>query len=84
MTGISNVTIEKFINEREDDDFKNNFIGVFSSNQIFRFINFHKLINEKNVQHPFMIMNTDRDNKKGTHWWRFLEFYTRRDIFLFD
>ena len=84
MTGISNVTIEKFINEREDDDFKNNFIGVFSSNQIFRFINFHKLINEKNVQHPFMIMNTDRDNKKGTHWWRFLEFHTRRDIFLFD
>ena len=84
MTGISNVTIEKFINEREDDDFKNNFIGVFSSNQIFRFINFHKLINEKNVQHPFMIMNTDSDNKKGTHWWRFLEFHTRRDIFLFD
>ena len=84
MTGISNATIEKFINEREDDDFKNNFIGVFSSNQIFRFINFHKLINEKNVQHPFMIMNTDRDNKKGTHWWRFLEFHTRRDIFLFD
>ena len=84
MTGISNVTIEKFINEREDDDLKNNFVGVFSSNQIFRFINFHKLINEKNVQHPFMIMNTDRDNKKGTHWWKFLEFHTRRDIFLFD
>ena len=84
MTGISNVTIEKFINEREDDDLKNNFVGVFSSNQIFRFINFHKLINEKNVQHPFMIMNTDRDNKKGTNWWSFLEFHTRRDIFLFD
>ena len=66
MTGISNVTIEKFINEREDDDLKNNFVGVFSSNQIFRFINFHKLINEKNVQYPFMIMNTNRDNKKCT------------------
>ena len=32
MAGISNVTIEKFINEREDDDLKKNFVGVFSSN----------------------------------------------------
>ena len=35
MTGISNITVGKFINESEDDDLKNNFIGVFSSNQIF-------------------------------------------------
>ena len=47
MTGISNVTMEKLISESEDDDLKNNFVGKFSSNQIFRFINFHKLINEK-------------------------------------
>ena len=67
MTGISNVTMEKLISESEDDDLKNNFVGSFSSNQIFHFINFHKLINEKNVQYPFMIMNTDRDNKKSTH-----------------
>ena len=32
MAGISNVTIEKLINEREDDDLKKNFVGVFSSN----------------------------------------------------
>ena len=32
MAGISNVTIEKFINEREDHDLKKNFVGVFSSN----------------------------------------------------
>ena len=37
MTGISNLTIEKFINESEDGDLKNNFVGVFSSNQIFQF-----------------------------------------------
>ena len=81
MTGISNVTMEKLISESEDDDLKNNFVGKFSSNQIFRFINFHKLINEKNVQYPFMIMNTDRDNKKSTHWWRLLELHPRRNIF---
>ena len=53
MVGISNITIEKFINESEDDDSKNNFVGAFSSNQIFWFINFHKLINKKTVQDPY-------------------------------
>lgn len=53
LTGISNVSIEKYINEREDDDLKNNFVGVFSSNQLFRFISFHKLINEKKCSLSF-------------------------------
>ena len=82
MTGISNLTIEKFINESEDGDLKNNFVEVFSSNQIFQFIHFHRFINEKNVQYLFMIMNTGRVNKKGTHWWSLL--HTHRNIFLFD
>ena len=69
MTGISNVTMEKLISESEDD-------------QIFCFINFRKLIKEKNGQYPFMIMNTDRNNKKSTHWWRLLELHPRRNIFL--
>ena len=30
MTGLSNVTSEKFIYENEDDDLKNNSVGVFS------------------------------------------------------
>lgn len=59
---------ENFINESEHDDLKNNFVGVSSSNQLIQFINVHTLINEKNAQYPLMIMNTDRDNKKGTHW----------------
>lgn len=59
---------ENFINESGHDDLKNNFVGVSSSNQLIQFINVHTLINEKNAQYPLMIMNTDRDNKKGTHW----------------
>lgn len=59
---------ENFINESEHDDLKNNLVGVSSSNQLIQFINVHTLINEKNAQYPLMIMNTDRDNKKGTHW----------------
>ena len=30
MTGLSNVTSEKFIYESQDEDLKNNFVGVFS------------------------------------------------------
>ena len=55
MKALSNVTIEKCTNESEDDDLKKKsfFFWVFSSNQIFWFINFHRLINEKNMEHPF-------------------------------
>ena len=66
MSGISNFTIEKIINE-DDDDLKANFVGVFPSNHIFRFVNFSGLVKEKNAPFPFMIMNTDRKGKQGTH-----------------
>ena len=29
-------------------------------------------------------MNTDRSNKKGTHWWSFLNLHPRKEISLFD
>ena len=29
-------------------------------------------------------MNTDRSDKKGTHWWSFLNLHLRKEIFLFD
>ena len=50
-----------------------NFVSVFASNSINRFINFHNTIKEKNTTYPFVIMNTDRSDKKGTHWWRILD-----------
>ena len=56
-----------------------NFAPTFSN-----FMNFHKLVKNNNVQYPFMVMNTDRDNKNGTHWWSLLELYTHRNTFLFD
>ena len=31
-----------------------------------------------------MLMNTDRSGKKGTHWWSFLEIYSKEQTFLFD
>ena len=72
MTGISNFKIEEVVNEI-DDDLKANFVGVFPSNQTFRFLNFTQLVKEKSAPYPFVIMNTDRCGQKGTHWWSFLE-----------
>ena len=31
-----------------------------------------------------MIMNTDRSNKEGEHWWSLLEISSKQQIFLFD
>ena len=30
-----------------------------------------------------MIMNTDRDNKKGRHWWTLLELHTTINIYIY-
>ena len=39
-------------------------------------------MNEKSARYPFIIMNTDRSDKKGTHWWSFLDL--GKGIFLFN
>ena len=86
MAGISNETIEDFFEKVNDDDLKNNFIGVFPSNFINKFISFHSIIKDKpKVKYPFIIMNTDRSDKTGTHWWSFLDLHKKKkEIFLFD
>lgn len=39
---------------------------------------------EQNARCPFMISNTDRLNKDGTHWQSVLDLHARKEIFLFD
>ena len=39
---------------------------------------------EKKGRYPFIIMNTGRSNKGGTHWWSFLDLHPKKEIFLFD
>ena len=41
------------------------------------------MIKEKNTVYPFVIMNTDRSDKKGTHWWRILDLNLKKKC-LFD
>ena len=74
-----------FLKKIKDDDLKNNFIGVFPSNFIYKFISHHSIIKSKpKVKYPFIIMNTDRSDRSGTHWWSFLDLHQKKDIFLFD
>ena len=61
MAGISNITIYKFF-ENENDDLKKNFIGLYSSNSITRFINYYKIVKEKDCCYPCAIFNTIRVN----------------------
>ena len=82
MAGVSNDTIIDFF-EKETDDLKDNFVGVFPSNYVIRFISFHEMICFK-CKYLFVIMNTDRSDKNDTHWWSFLNLHDRKEIFLFD
>ena len=84
MSGISNDEVVKFFENEKDDDLKENFVGVFPSNYINKFISFHQMAREKTKKYPFIIMNTDRANEPGTHWWSFLDLHPRKEIFLFD
>ena len=42
------------------------------------------MISESGAQYPFVIMNTDQSDEKGTHWWSFLDLHPKKEIFLFD
>ena len=85
MAGIWNEAIYDFFEKIDDKDLQNNFIGVFPSNLTNKFISHHSIIKTKsNVKYPFIIMNTDRSDRDGTHWWSFLDLHPKKEIFLFD
>ena len=83
--GINNIQIENFFQKEENEDLKNNFVGVFSMDYITRYIKFHELVREKKKgKYPFAIFNTDPHNKPGTHWWSFLDIQPKKNLLLFD
>ena len=84
MGGISNFQIENDIKKIGDEDLLHNFVGVFTSNYMNRFINHSAMIEEKKGKYPFIIANTDASNKKGTHWWSILNIESRNELFFFD
>ena len=81
---ISNFQIENAIANIGDDDLVANFVGVFPSNHMNKFINHAAMISAKKGKYPFVIANTDDSSKGGTHWWSILHIEPRTDIFFFD
>ena len=82
--GISNSEIEKALKKLNNDDIDKDIIGVFSSDKMNKFINFHLSMKVKDSKYLFLISNTDRYDRKETHWWGILDIYLKTDIFFFD
>ena len=51
----------------------NNFVGVFSANQMNRFIDYKIMISEKKGKYHFIIANTGSSDKSGTHSWSIMD-----------
>ena len=83
MGGISNTQIEKAIEFTGDDDLKNNFVNVFPSNYMNKYIDHGSMIWSKG-KYPFIIANTDNSKKPGVRWWSILDIEPKTDFFFFD
>ena len=71
--GISNVQIQNAIRNIGGEDLNDNFVGVFPSNHLNKFINHAAMISEKQVKYPFVIANTDSSKKRRRYtWWSIL------------
>ena len=80
--GITSIEIEKFFDDEMNDDLKRNFMGVYSSDSITKYIKFYDITNEERAKYPFTIFNTGRENKQGTHCWSFLDIYPKERSFI--
>ena len=47
-----------------------------------KFLDFKKMM--KGKKYPFLIANTDRSDKQGTHWGSILDIDEKKDFLLFD
>ena len=82
--GISNFQIGEAFKNIGDEDINNNFVGVFPSDYINKFIDHKMMISEKKGKYPFLIAKTDSFSKKRTHWWSILNIEPKTDIFFLD
>ena len=82
MSGISNIQIEKAFRDLDDPDLLDNFVGVFPSDYLNKFVNHAAMINDSGKR-SFIISNTDDSKKDRTHWWSILDIEPKTDIFFF-
>ena len=83
MEGISNGQIEKAFRDLEDPDLLDNFVGVFPTDYLNKFVNHVAMINNSG-KYPFIIANIDDSQKDATHWWSILDIKPKTNIFFFD
>ena len=76
---ISNFEIERVIKEINNNDLNENSVDLFPSNRINKFTMFERMIPGK--KYPFIISNTDRSYKNGTHWWSILNVSPKSKLF---
>ena len=81
---ITNLEIDKFVENEENEDSKKNCMRFCSIYSITRYIKFCNIIKNRNEKYPFGIVNTDKNNKPGKHWWSFLDIYPKKNLLLFD
>ena len=81
MQGIPNKTITIAFAEKKLVKSQKKIVGVFLSNYVIRFIRFHSMMAESGAHYPFIIINKDRRNKNGTHWWGFLNLPSKKRSF---
>ena len=84
MTGLSNLDLEKFINDDTSAELKKSFKKVISSNSLTKHVDFEDILKKGNLKYPTVIMNTARINSRGIHWWSILSIEPKKHVFLFD
>ena len=57
MDGINNFVIEEIFTTANNSDLLQNFVSVFPSDKINKFLDFEKIM--KGKRYPFLIANTD-------------------------
>ena len=82
MGGISNFQIEEALKKIGDKDLLENFVGVFPSNYMNKFLDHASMISDKS-KYPFIIANTDASDKPVVHWWIIIDTEPRNNIFFF-
>ena len=50
---ISNLEIDIFFENEENQDLENNYMGVYSIDSITRYINFYEIIKKRKLKIPF-------------------------------
>ena len=75
---------EETIKKIGDEDLLDNFVGVFPSNYINKFINHAAMIEDKKVKYPFTIGNTNLSEKKRHVLVEHTRYRTEKWYFFFD